>query len=66
MIPWLSPLIEEDRQLLGDDWWPYGIEAESQGSRHLPALPLRARSFEAPADLRGYLRAGAPEHLAKS
>ena len=27
MIPWLSPLIEENRQLLADDWWPYGIEA---------------------------------------
>jgi|HubBroStandDraft_2_1064218.scaffolds.fasta_scaffold1202824_1 hypothetical protein len=27
MIPWLSRLIEEDRQLLGDDWWLYGIEA---------------------------------------
>jgi hypothetical protein len=22
MIPWLSPLIEENRQLLGDDWCP--------------------------------------------
>jgi hypothetical protein len=27
MIPWLSPLIYENRQLLGDDWWLYGIEA---------------------------------------
>jgi hypothetical protein len=27
MIPWLSPLIEENRHLLRDDWWPYGIEA---------------------------------------
>ncbi|WGF87818.1 4,5-dihydroxyphthalate decarboxylase [Marinivivus vitaminiproducens] len=25
MIPWLSALIAEDRALLGDDWWPYGI-----------------------------------------
>jgi len=25
MIPWLSALIDEDRQVLGDDWWPYGI-----------------------------------------
>ena len=27
MIPWLSGLIEEDRNVLGRDWWPYGIEA---------------------------------------
>ncbi len=27
MVPWVSRLIEEDRQLLGDDWWPYGVEA---------------------------------------
>jgi 4,5-dihydroxyphthalate decarboxylase len=25
MLPWLSQLIDEDRSLLGDDWWPYGI-----------------------------------------
>lgn len=27
MLPWFSHLIEEDRRVLGDDWWPYGIEA---------------------------------------
>lgn len=26
MLPWLTKLIGEDRALLGDDWWPYGIE----------------------------------------
>ena len=26
MMPWFTPLIEADRALLGDDWWPYGIE----------------------------------------
>ena len=26
MLPWLTELISEDRALLGDDWWPYGIE----------------------------------------
>ena len=26
MIPWLSALIAEDRKLLGDDWWPYGMK----------------------------------------
>jgi hypothetical protein len=27
MLPWLTKLIEDDREVLGDDWWPYGIEA---------------------------------------
>jgi 4,5-dihydroxyphthalate decarboxylase len=27
MLPWFSHLIEEDRRVLGNDWWPYGIEA---------------------------------------
>jgi hypothetical protein len=25
MLPWLTKLIESNRNLLGDDWWPYGI-----------------------------------------
>jgi hypothetical protein len=27
MFPWFSHLLEEDKALLGEDWWPYGIEA---------------------------------------
>ena len=27
MVPWLTRRIEEDRALLGQDWWPYGIAA---------------------------------------
>jgi hypothetical protein len=27
MLPWFSHLIDEDRRVLGDDWWPYGTEA---------------------------------------
>jgi hypothetical protein len=27
MIPWFSQLMDEDRRLMGDDWWPYGIGA---------------------------------------
>ena len=27
MVPWLSRLLEENTRLLGDDWWPYGVEA---------------------------------------
>ena len=25
MLPWLTKLVDDDRALLGDDWWPYGI-----------------------------------------
>jgi ABC-type nitrate/sulfonate/bicarbonate transport system substrate-binding protein len=27
MVPWLSHLINENRELLGEEWWPYGIAA---------------------------------------
>ncbi|WP_124847389.1 hypothetical protein [Acidipila sp. EB88] len=27
MLPWFSHLLEEDKALLGRDWWPYGIKA---------------------------------------
>ena len=27
MLPWATKLIQSDRALLGDDWWPYGIAA---------------------------------------
>lgn len=27
MVPWFSRLLSEDRRLMGDDWWPYGIAA---------------------------------------
>lgn len=27
MLPWLTKLIQDDRSLLGADWWPYGIAA---------------------------------------
>ena len=27
MFPWFSKLITDDRAVLGEDWWPYGIEA---------------------------------------
>jgi hypothetical protein len=27
MIPWLSKLIDENAELLGEDWWPYGLNA---------------------------------------
>jgi 4,5-dihydroxyphthalate decarboxylase len=27
ITPWFSKHFEENRQLLGEDWWPYGLEA---------------------------------------
>lgn len=27
MIPWFGSLFDRNRRLLGDDWWPYGVEA---------------------------------------
>ena len=24
---WLQPLLEEEREIIGEDWFPYGIEA---------------------------------------
>ena len=27
MLPWLTKRIQQDREALGDDWWPYGIGA---------------------------------------
>jgi hypothetical protein len=26
MLPWLTKLIGQNRDVLGDDWWPYGIK----------------------------------------
>ena len=26
MLPWMSEEIESTRALMGDDWWPYGLE----------------------------------------
>jgi 4,5-dihydroxyphthalate decarboxylase len=27
MLPWVSRLVEDDVALLGEDWWPYGLDA---------------------------------------
>jgi 4,5-dihydroxyphthalate decarboxylase len=26
MVPWLVAHVEEARAMMGDDWWPYGVE----------------------------------------
>lgn len=25
--PWMTPLVQRNRELMGDDWWPYGVAA---------------------------------------
>jgi hypothetical protein len=35
MFPWFSHLLEEDKALLGADWWPYGIEANRKALESL-------------------------------
>jgi len=37
MLPWLNAHIEETRRDMGDDWWPYGLEA----NRHVLDTFLR-------------------------
>ncbi|MBV9529072.1 hypothetical protein [Sphingomonas sp.] len=27
MLPWVTKLIDADRTLMGNDWWPYGLDA---------------------------------------
>jgi hypothetical protein len=27
MIPWMNTLVEDDLALFGEDWWPYGVDA---------------------------------------
>lgn len=27
MVPWFSNLVEENKKLMGEDWWPYGMTA---------------------------------------
>jgi 4,5-dihydroxyphthalate decarboxylase len=29
-LPWLTSYLDETRKLMGDDWWPYGIEENRQ------------------------------------
>ena len=40
MIPWFSHLLEEDRTLLGEDWWPYGIAANRKTLDTVLRYPL--------------------------
>jgi len=45
MLPWLVAHVEDTKREMGNDWWPYGLDA-NRTSRQLPALPLRAGPVE--------------------
>lgn len=36
MLPWLTALIGENRDLLGEDWWPYGLSASRKAVNTYP------------------------------
>ena len=41
---WLQPLIEEERAIIGADWFPYGIEQNRPTHRGAAAIHARARA----------------------
>jgi hypothetical protein len=41
MLPWLTKLTDEDRSLLGEDWWPYGMEANRMAVDAVENVRLR-------------------------
>ncbi|WP_458097936.1 hypothetical protein [Roseomonas sp. WA12] len=52
MIPWLTDLLSRDRELLGDDWWSYGIQPNRAAIdavlryHHEQGLTTRRLTFE--------------------
>jgi len=56
MVPWLTAHIEEARREMGEDWWPYGLDA----NRHVLDTFLRYHHeqgpLQAPPQARGPLR----------
>jgi hypothetical protein len=51
MIPWVTSLIGKDRDLLGEDWWPYGIASNRSAIDAVPDTPSwgGTRRCESPA-----------------
>ena len=51
LIPWLTKRIAEDRDVLGADWWPYGVAANRKAIdailRYHCEQGLTARQFRA-------------------
>jgi hypothetical protein len=40
MFPWFTRLIEDDRAVLGNDWWPYGIGANRKALELITRLRI--------------------------
>ena len=71
-LPWLISYVDETRTLMGEDWWPYGIEKNRQtlealcaysyeqglSQRHMKieSSSRRRRSTSSKSDFRGPLR----------
>ena len=63
MLPWFSHLIDEDRRLLGDDWWPYGMEANRKAVDAFLRYHFEQGLSNASADMRGHFRAGVAHNI---
>ncbi len=59
MLPWLPRHIEDTQKLMGEDFWPYGLEPNlhTLNTFHCD-IRLRAGSFQAPAYAQGSVRSG--------
>ena len=57
MLPWHNAHVEEARELMGDDFWPYGFEPNHATLDDVPEVPPRLRALEAAAEARGAVRA---------
>ena len=51
MAPWFTQLLGETRQLMGDDWWPYGVKANRPWIRF--CVIISSRDFRKVPDVRG-------------
>ena len=47
LLPWQVVHVEETRRMLGEDWWPYGIELNRHVLQNISKIPLRARAIYA-------------------
>jgi 4,5-dihydroxyphthalate decarboxylase len=60
MLPWMNEEIESVRQLMGEDWWPYGLEPNREtletflryaAAQGIAARPLTVEALFAPESL---------------
>ena len=56
MVPWFSKLIDEDKELLGEDWWAYGMKANRKMVDTFLRYHFRAGYHDASLQYRRHLR----------